>query len=504
MPPLDRSGSPTPLAVAVAVAASLAAVAPAAAGPSVRAVPHAFTPGSGPPIPAELGALDVPEDREATGPGAHRRITLQFVRFRATTPRPGAPIVYLAGGPGGSGIQTARGPRLPVFLALRAIADVIVLDQRGTGISGDPLACAETYAMPLDQPLTRAAIGSAVGGASRRCADQLAARGVALGGYDTVESAADLDDLRRALGVERLTLWATSYGTTLALATVQRYPDRIERMILAGVEPLDAMLKLPGQQQALLADISRRAAADPAIGARLPDLAGTLERLISQLAAAPRAVEIADPFTRLPVVIVLGPLDLQAAIAGMLRGPESIALIPALVAQLVAGDWQPFATEAAGERRGRLPSVLPVAVDCASGASDAWRARIAREAATSVLGDAINAPFPEVCAPWPVPPLGDDFRRNPRSDVPVLAISGTLDGRTPRAGADHALAGMPRTRHLMLDNAGHGDDLIIGSPKIAEVMLRFLRGELARDERIELPPLRFAPLPPATRARPAR
>jgi pimeloyl-ACP methyl ester carboxylesterase len=472
------------LAIAIAACAG-------APRPTYRAEPYQFERTGGQRVAAELGEIEVPEDRDRP---ASRRIKLRFVRFAATTPRPGSPIVYLAGGPGVSGIESARGARFPVFMALRAIADVIVLDQRGTGISEGKLDCAEPYAAPFDRPLSRAAWAEALGRAARRCADQLAGRGVALGGYDTLQSAADLDDLRRALGADRMTLWGTSYGTTLALAVLQRNAARVDRVILHGVEPLDQMLKLPSDQQRLLAAVSRLAAGDPALGGRVPDLAGSIARLIERLAASPITVAIPDPRSNAAIDLVLGPLDLQVAIAEFLRGPEFLARLPDLIARLEAGDWLALGLIAAGLRAGAVPSMMGLATDCASGASPAWRDRIAREAAATVLGDAINAPMPEVCDHLPIAALDETFRTNPRAAVPVLAISGTLDGRTPPSGADRVLARMPNAHRLILDGAGHGDGLFVASPRIADAMLRFLRGELAADERVALPPLRFAPV----------
>src|SRR5215510_11785865 len=83
-------------------------------------------------VDAEFGTLLVPENR--SNPESNL-IELAFVRFKSTAKNPGPPIVYLAGGPGGSGIFTAKGSRFPLFMAFREIADVIAFDQRGTGFS---------------------------------------------------------------------------------------------------------------------------------------------------------------------------------------------------------------------------------------------------------------------------------------------------------------------------------------------------------------------------------
>jgi len=111
--------------------------------------PIEFVSAAGDTIAAERGRFTVPENRSSP---SSRRITLAYVRFPATTPAPGSPIVYLAGGPGGSGITTARGRRFPLFMQLRSVADVIAFDQRGTGESNAIPPCATRREMPADRP----------------------------------------------------------------------------------------------------------------------------------------------------------------------------------------------------------------------------------------------------------------------------------------------------------------------------------------------------------------
>lgn len=178
--------------------------------------------GDGTRIGAEAGELRVPENRAEPG---SRLISLRFVRLRSTAAKPGSPIVYLAGGPGGSGIAAARGARLPLFLALREIGHVIALDQRGTGLGlGDDAEtdCDETVEVYPGQPLERGRFGAAAAAAARRCAERLEREGFDLRGYTTRESAADLEDLRLALGAEKISLWGISYGSHLAFAALRR------------------------------------------------------------------------------------------------------------------------------------------------------------------------------------------------------------------------------------------------------------------------------------------
>lgn len=458
--------------------------------PKLRLTPHEFVAADGTKVHAELGELRVPENRSKPG---SRTITLQLVRFAATGSQRGAPIVYLAGGPGSSGIEAARGPRFPLFMALRQTADVIALDQRGTGLEGgdDPQTdCDEEYVVDPGAPLDRARAGATIAAAARRCLERLRRKGFDISGYTTPESAADLDDLRRALGADKLTLWGISYGTHLALATLKLFGDRVDRVILAGIEGPDETYKLPSDQQELLESIA--ALARP----QTPDLLGSIRSLLRELEAHPKTVPLTHPLTGETFAFVLGPLDLQVVIAQMLTGPETFGTLPDLVSRLERGDWLALALQAGRLRIGEAPIGMSMAMDCASGVTEERRQRIAAEARQTLLGDAINLPFPEICTAVPVADLGDGYRAPVRSQVPALLISGTLDGRTRPRQAEALIPGMPNAVHLVIDGAGHSDPLFLSSPKILETMLRFLRGEPIVERRIALAPVKL--LPPRT------
>ena len=476
------------LAAALATLAFAAAPAAAAEAPRLRLAPFDFEADDGTAVAAELGELRVPENRSRPG---SRAITLRFVRFPSTASTPGSPIVYLAGGPGGSGIATARSPRFPLFMALREHGDVIAFDQRGTGVDprtdddDPPTDCDERFLAELGKPAARGAIDFTMGNALRKCAARLARNGFDLTGYTTHESAADLEDLRLALGVPKLTLWGTSYGTHLGLATLKRYPQSVDRLILAGIEGPDETYKLPSDQQALLVEIAALAKPHTA------DLLGSIGRVLRALEERPRTVRLTHPTDGREADVVVGPLDLQFVLAQMLQGPDTFAGLADLVTRLEGGDWTALALQAVQPRMGEAPLAMSVAMDCASGATEERRRRIAAEARETLLGDAINLPFPEICAALPVPDLGDDFRAPVRSTVPALLISGTLDGRTRPRQAEELALGMPNAVHLVIEGAGHGDALFVSSPEILATMHAFLRGEPIAKRRIALPPVQM-------------
>lgn len=448
----------------------------------LRLEPYEFETNDGQTVEAEMGYLTVPENRLAKD---SRNIELAFVRFASTSKTPGAPIIYLAGGPGGSGITTARYSRFPLFMALRKFGDVIAFDQRGTGLSGgQELRCRETYSFPLDQPSNPMVLSGLVQDQVRACAERLKAEGVDVEGYTTVQSAADLEDLRRALKVPKISLWGISYGSHLALAVLKDNSQHVERAILAGLEGLDQTFKLPADQQSLLEDISRLAAADPEVRPAMPNLLASLRRLFERLQKEPVVVSVMHPALGAEVPVTINAFDLQVSVAGLLRGPATFRFLPDLVARMEQGDFVPLALQAVMESTGTPGSMMSLAMDCASGASPQRIALIQRQAAKTLLADAINFPMPSLCDAVPVTSLDDSFRQPLKSSVPVLLISGTLDGRTPVHNGDDLLPGLSQAHHLVLEGAGHSDPLFLSSPRILEIMEQFLSGRNLETKRL--------------------
>ena len=463
----------------LAVAALLSAAVPSSAAPA-KFEPYVFKAQSGETVDAELGSFTVPENR--TKPNS-RNITLRFVRFKSTSAKPGHPIVYLAGGPGGSGIGALSTGRFAIAMALREFGDVIAYDQRGINRSEPDTRCTEEYLVGTGV-LERGSSGAAMADAVRRCAARLAS--VDTAALNTREGAADLNDLRIALGAQKLVLWGISYGTHLSIATLRYHPDAIDRVILAGIEGPDDTYKLPSDQQTLLEEIARLAPTH--------DLLASINKLTRELEARPKTVALTNPENGQAANFTFGKLDLQIVLADMLTGPDSFAALPDFVARLEQGDWTALGLAAGRRRFGTAPALMSIAMDCASGISAARTQRIASEAKYTLLGDAINLPFPEVCAAVKFADAGDAFRGPLASNVPALLISGTLDGRTRPRQAEELRMTMPNAQHLVIVGAGHSDPLFLSSPKILEAMKTFLRGETVRDRYIQLPPVQFLPV----------
>jgi len=458
---------------------------------TLKIKPYTFENSKGEKIEAEFGTLLVPEKR--TDPQSNL-IELAFVRFKSTSKTPGSPIVYLAGGPGGSGIGAAYGTRFPLFMALREIGDVIAFDQRGTGYSKPNLGCYERLAIPLDIPPSREAmlkeLRTNVDGCINYWKD---VQRIDLTGYNTNESADDLEDLRKALGTPKISLWSISYGTHLTLSTIRRHPKSIDRAILAGTEGPDHTYKLPGNIQKHLEDLAAVIKADSNIGKEIPDFLGLMKSVFDRLDAQPETVEITDARTKQKVKVIVNKFVLQYIVANNI-GTDVTARFPALFYRASKGDLTNPAQVWLNISREGIGSAMSYMMDCASGQTAARRSLIQQQAKGTLLEDIFNLPFPEICEEWKAPDLGDDFRSPVRSEVPVLFISGTLDARTPISNAEEYRKGFPNSTHIIIEGAVHSDPLFLSSPKIKDGMMEFLRGHSVTVTKIAGPPMKFAPL----------
>ncbi len=459
----------------------------------LRFEPYTYETKDGQKVDGELGHLVVPENRKnPTG----KTIELAFARIKSTAKNPGPPIIHLAGGPGNSGINSLRGKQFSFFMALREMGDLIMLDQRGIGLSKPYLKPVEKMAYPLNKACDGKEILEMYKEKCRACAEYWKGEGVDLSAYNTNESADDIESLRQALGAEKVILTAHSYGTHLALATIRRHGKSIHSAILAGVEGPDQTFKLPSNVQKHLVHISQLAQADPETKQMVPDFLELVQKVLDQLEKQPITIEVKDPKAKDPIKVTVGKSDLQWYIGGSMGNIQVIATYPNLFYSLSKGDTssppvQKFAQAMIGLRTGTLASAMELTMDASSNASKERLARIEREGKEALLGNFVDFPFPGLCEAWPGFDLGSDFHTPIQSKVPVLFISGALDGRTPPSNVEEIQGGFPNSTHVIIDGASHVW-LFTASPQTKDVVLDFLKGKRISNTQLAAPPLKFA------------
>lgn len=436
-------------------------------------------------VHAHFGTLSVPEVRSDPDAGT---IRLAFVRLQSRAERPAAPLVFLAGGPGGSSTWQAEEPeRLARWLPILEVSDVILLDQRGTGASEPELSYRWNGSAPLRFFASRELALEHVLEMGRRARSAIVERGVDPRGYTTLESAEDIEDLRVALGLEKVSLLGFSYGTHLALAVLRRHPESIENTVLAGVEGPDHNWQLPLMMDVQLEKLALLVARDERVGPRVPDLGALLRRVFARLEREPVVVKV----NRFDVPV--GPFGLKMILSWDVGDASDLPVFPRLLHDIDRGDLRTL-TWFVRKRVGGLLELngMSLLVEGASAATPERLATIRAQAEQSLFGNLMNFPFPEANEVWGPRDVGDDARSPVVSGVRTLFLSGTLDWNSPPHQAEEVRWGFSDATHLVVDNAGH--EQVLPHPEIQRAIVRFLRGESVRDVDAALPPLRFVPL----------
>ena len=458
----------------------------------IEFTPAEMTDYSGKKVPIERGKLAVPENRNKPG---SRVIELAVVRLKSKAEKPGAPIVYLSGGPGGSAIGEAT--QLDylgrLFEQMQQTHDVILMDQRGTGRSA-PLIWLSPAALPTDFFLSEQKATEYAREWSKLAVAQFKSHGVDLTGYNSVESADDLNDLRLALGASKLNLIGHSYGTHLGLATIRRHAAHLESVVLVGTECLDCTDKLPSTYDAQMRKLSDLAAQDPGVNGKVPDMFALFQRLLAKLEKEPLTVTVQNQRTKQPVDVKVGKYGLQLLVRFDIGDGNDFPDFPRLFYTLDKGDTSVL-KKYVGKRYnqlGRGVSGMSMMMDLFSGASPERTARIQKEAATALFGNVMNLPA-GIAELWGNPDLGEAYRAPLLASTRTLFISGTLDSNTPPYQAEEVRWGFSNGAHLIVEYAGHED--MLPNPEVQAAILDFFNGKDVSQVRVSLGKPKFKPVP---------
>lgn len=392
------------------------------------------------------GTLEVWENRDA---GSGRRISLQVVVVPARRPEPTrVPLFYLAGGPGGA--ATAAAPfAARIFRTRNLTQDLVFVDQRGTGDS-HRLTC----------PSVTPAQASSATPAS--IAAYIEACLASLDGdprfYTTAVAMDDLDEVRAALGYDRIDLYGGSYGATALQVYVARHGDRVRAAIMDGASlvdvPLFELWAANGQRAIDL--VFKRCSASHACRQAYPSPAADLKALLARLARKPKVVKVGSLGT------VRMTRELTASVIQQLsRSAEGAAELPRAIHEGARGDLgrlaAVYATQLAPQQTASL--VMFWSIVC----HEPWARFSEREAARLGRGTYLAATriadaksFAVVCAHVPRGVVPSDAGTRVQSSVPVLVLAGGADPQDPPRNVAGIEQAMPNARVVVARGIGHG------------------------------------------------
>ena len=418
------------------------------------------------PRGVECGYLTVPESRAR--PDA-RRIRIFVMRAPAVsaTPRPD-PIVYLSGGPGGAGSFEVA---FMVEHGLNADRDVIFVDQRGTHRADPRVACPAWEQFVFDSvgvPFAADATTAADGAAIAKCRDEWRARGVDLAAYDTTENAADIAELRTALGIAEWNVYGVSYGSKLALTLLRDHPQGIRSVVLDSVSPPNSNIveKWWAAPASSFEAILAACAAQPACAKAYPNLAADLTATVQRLDAMPAVVQVLDERGPSETVNVDGFVFAYTLIMASERG--DVASIPRMIAEAARGDVREVVAaylvfRGPQELVGLGGMGLALTVFCAE------HANLTTEAATLAKARAALPGFPDrvlrvqpkqgrlftECPIWGVGKAHPSASAPVVSDVPVLILEGAFDAATAPEWVGLITPGLARSQQVTFPFTGH-------------------------------------------------
>ena len=393
------------------------------------------------PVPAgyssECGYLVVPENRARTDSPLTR---LHVAIFRNRPGLPVAdPVVHLAGGPGSSSLDVARYLFAQGLDAVLDQRDLILFDQRGTGYSQPRLDCPERASITselLQRGLTAEGSEQIIIDAFHRCRERLTAQGIDLSAYNSAASAADLNDLRMALGYDKLNLFAVSYGTRLALTLMRDYPNAVRSAVLDSAYPLQVNLytSLAPNAERAFNVFFNRCASNTSCNSAYPDLRAVFYQLVDQLNANPVAVSLyAGGWAQ--SIRFDGGLLIDVLFVG-LYNPTVTASMPQMIYEIRDGDF--------GILRERLALYfdtanalgMQMAVECYeefpfNAAEEAYTAAQNVQPQIAAFYPASVRPLFAICREWTTAPPDPRENLPVKSDIPTLVLAGEVDPITP-------------------------------------------------------------------------
>lgn len=393
----------------------------------------------------ECGYVTVPEDRSQPE-GA--TIRLHVAKFASIGEEPRTdPVVFLTGGPGGgpgsnesSAIPLSVTSDYAVFLDRR---DFILIDQRGSGYSEPKLDCRLVDRLPLQtigESLSAEEIINQRAAALNECYAEYIEDGVNLPAYNTAASAADVNDVRLAMGYEEWNLYGLGYGTRLALTVMRDYPEGIRSAILDSPIPLQAdyLTDNPAHINATFQQLFDNCAASEECAADFPDLEETFYNIVTTLNEEPIIINVTHPVSSQPFEMLVDGQRFMDTMRWSMYFSDNIQFLPFIINAVANGNlsfYKLFAEQLLTTPQ-YLSEIAHYSYLCneeiafADRDSVAGNLQSAREEAQPYLSIDTAIVF-SVCDEWGLESGADATHEAVESDIPTLIISGEYDSIAP-------------------------------------------------------------------------
>ncbi|MET0355139.1 MAG: alpha/beta hydrolase [Cellvibrio sp.] len=415
---------------------------------------------------AQCGVFEVKENPLDTNA---KKIGLNILRIPAVNPVPEKdPLFIIAGGPGQSAVVVAESIHR-AFGEIRKNRDIIFVDQRGTGKS-HPLDCdvEPEIAKQLSEQEQEKLLQDSVKKCIEKHKDHAAF-------YTTNYAVNDLDEVRKALGYEKINLWGGSYGSRVVLEYMRRYPAHLRAGVLDGAAPVSIALPWFMEVDGLagLQAINKQCAETPACVSHYGDIVAKAQKLSNQLLQNPQSIKISHPRTQEKVTVNLTAQDFSGVVRLALYNRDVSSLLPQVIGDADAGDYELFASLSYLAKAKSDMAGISYGMHYTVACNEDYPLYKSKNALDSnvFLNSQMVQQYSKICAQWPIAQLPADYWEEVKSEVPTLILSGAMDPVTPPRWGEVVANNLPNAVHVVAPGGHH---IITGDGCISQLIAAFI------------------------------
>ncbi|NII26249.1 alpha/beta hydrolase [Pseudoflavitalea sp. X16] len=411
-----------------------------------------------PGLITRCGYLVVPENRQKPG---GRTIKVPFVFAR----KPGMDstknvLLYTTGGPGYSTIGN--------FDSLRYNSDFfqfggfLIFDQRGTKKSQPCLDCPEVATAVKRAYRENLSKDSLQLIAVKECRKRLAAQGIDLSAYTTIESAADINDLRKALKLDSLRLFGISYSGGLMLTVARNHPEAVKALFLNS--PLPGYVNY--EEHALfsfneaLNKVFDNCETDSTHDPRYAGLRERFRQYFTAIAGKRFSIRYLEKGSTDTLTIQYTKNELIDAVIDRINNWQ-LKTVPFVMNELINGNHAPYVKEKLNgifNDNNSLSAGMRYSIYCSEQIAYANKALVKKQDTLLpwLAGHPFNNVNHAICDCWQVKPEPPVAKTPVYSNVPALLAAGDADPWCPPFYNRLIQRTMPNAQVLIVHNNGHG------------------------------------------------
>jgi pimeloyl-ACP methyl ester carboxylesterase len=311
------------------------------------------------------------------------------------------------------------------------------------------------------------------------CHSRLVKSGINLNAFTTLENAADVHDLIRALGYRQVNLESVSYGTRLALTVMRLYPADLRSVILNSVLPpqVNAFTSIPQAARRAFDVLFQGCAANPSCNATYPHLQAVFYQLIADLNTTPITFQATPPLSGVPVTVHFTGNGFVLWLRESLYHTDLIPQLPRVIFHMRQHDYTQFASI-----YGNLidtPESIGLFYSVTCGEDMAYTTQHALETSVQGLPSQIQPALLDfglyrfsICQFWGMKPVPAVQKEPVMSTIPTLILQGEYDPVTPPANGMLAAQTLSKSYFFLFPGVGHTVSSPYNCPK--DVMKAFL------------------------------